>query len=325
MVRQLLGFATCVWLVSASTVAVGRVAGDSNSLAPRLAEVLEKLEAVRGADVSDELKERARLAVHQVLKTQLSLGLKGVRPLHLARTRGTASKAYALVIGNGNYEHLPSLETAVADAEAVAAGRFAPDVARVDAQRLADDAADHETPLSEVFEDQISCADVVLLTKPDLAGPEGVARAREVIAAEAPRPLPVIEVAEGAVDPRVILGLAAAAEDDLKMRPSHHDGLAEHDHEDFDSVVVELPDLVSPADLTARIEHLARERNVLRVKGYAAVAGKPMRLLVQAVGARVRTQYDRPWGADEPRCGRLVVIAEAGDIDEAAIRAALAG
>ncbi|GAA0305894.1 cobalamin biosynthesis protein CobW [Rhodovulum strictum] len=214
---------------------------------------------------------------------------------------------------------------AVADAEAVAAGRFAPDIAAIDAQRAADDSLDHETPLSEVFEDQISCADIVLLTKPDLAGPEGVATARAAIAAEAPRPLPVIEVAEGAVDPRVILGLGAAAEDDLHARPSHHDGADDHDHEDFDSVVIELPEQADPAILAGRIETLARKQNILRVKGHAAVAGKPMRLLVQAVGARVRHQYDRPWAPDEPRVTRLVIIAEHDDIDEGAIRAALGG
>ncbi len=214
---------------------------------------------------------------------------------------------------------------ALADAEAVAAGRFAPDVAAVDAQREADDSLDHETPLSEVFEDQISCADIVLLTKPDLAGPEGVARARALIAAESPRPLPVIEVAEGVIDPRVILGLEAAAEDDLHARPSHHDDAPEHDHDDFESVVIELPEIADPAELTARIEALATARNILRIKGHAAVAGKPMRLLVQAVGARVRHQFDRPWRSDEARAGRLVVIAEHDDIDAEAIRAALAG
>ena len=212
---------------------------------------------------------------------------------------------------------------ALADAEAVAAGRFAPNVAAVDAQRLADESIDHETPLSEVFEDQISCADLVLLTKPDLAGPDGVAKAREIIAAEAPRPLPVIEVAEGVVDPRVLLGLEAAAEDDLDARPSHHDTPHDHDHDDFESVVIDLPELDSPEALTARIEDLARSQNILRVKGYAAVKGKPMRLLVQAVGARVRHQYDRMWEAGEARQGRLVVIAEHDDINNAAIRAVL--
>ena len=212
---------------------------------------------------------------------------------------------------------------ALADAEAVAAGRFAPNVAAVDAQRLADDSIDHETPLSEVFGDQISCADIVLLTKPDLAGAEGIARARAVIAAEAPRQLPVVEVTEGAVDPRVILGLGAAAEDDIHARPSHHDDALDHDHDDFESVVIDLPEQADPEALSARIMALANARNILRVKGYAAVTGKPMRLLVQAVGARVRSQYDRPWAAGEDRRGRLVVIAEHDDIDEDAIRTAL--
>ncbi len=212
---------------------------------------------------------------------------------------------------------------ALADAEAVAAGRFAADVAAVEAQREADDSLDHETPLSEVFEDQISCADIVLLTKPDLAGETGLAEARAVVAAEAPRPLPVVEVAEGMVDPRIILGLEVAAENDLAARPSHHDTPHDHDHEDFESIIVDLPEQSDPAALKARIEALAIDHNILRVKGYAAVAGKPMRLLVQGVGARVRTQFDRPWMNGEPRQGRLVVIAEHDDIDEAAIRAAL--
>lgn len=212
---------------------------------------------------------------------------------------------------------------ALADAEAVAAGRFAPDVAAVDAQRAADDSLDHETPLSEVFEDQIACADIILLTKPDLAGLDGIARAKKMIAAETPRPLPVVEVAEGAVDPRVILGLGAAAEDDMEARPSHHDGPHDHDHEDFESIVVDVPELDNPMELVGRIERLANEMNILRVKGYAAVAGKPMRLLVQAVGARVRHQFDRPWYPSEARAGRLVVIAEHDDIRGDQIRAIL--
>ena len=211
---------------------------------------------------------------------------------------------------------------ALADAEAVAAGRFAPDEAAVQAQREADDSLDHETPLSEVFEDQIACADIVLLSKADLAGEAGLAAARAVIVAEAPRPLPILPLTDGVIDPRVILGLGAAAEDDLDARPSHHDGADDHEHEDFDSVVVELPEITDPADLTARIQLLARDQKILRVKGHVAVSGKPMRLLVQAVGERVRHQFDRPWG-DQPRLSRLVVIAEHDDIDPAAILRAL--
>ena len=211
---------------------------------------------------------------------------------------------------------------ALADAEAVADGRFAPNVAAVDAQREADDSLDHETPLSEVFEDQISCADIILLTKTDLAGADGIAKARAVIEAESPRPIPIVEISEGVVDPRVILGLAAAAEDDMDARPSHHDGHDDHEHDDFESIVVDIPEIADPADLVERIEAMAKDQNILRVKGYAAVKGKPMRLLVQAVGTRVRQQYDQPWGATERR-GRLVVIAEHDHVNPDAIRAAL--
>lgn len=213
---------------------------------------------------------------------------------------------------------------ALADAEAVAAGRFAPDEAAVQAQREADDSLDHETPLSEVFEDQISCADIVLLTKADLAGEAGIAAARKVIEAETPRPLPTLPITEGTIDPRTILGLEAAAENDLDARPSHHDGHHDHEHDDFDTVVLEIGEISDPEALAAAIQKLAREQNILRVKGHIAVAGKPMRLLVQAVGERVRHQYDRSWG-DTPRVSQLVVIAEHDHVDETAIRAVLEG
>lgn len=211
---------------------------------------------------------------------------------------------------------------ALADAEAVAAGRFAPNVEAVDAQRMADPSLDHETPLSEVFEDQIACADIILMSKADLAGEAGLAAARAVIVAESPRPIPILAMSEGIIDPALILGLNARAEDDLAARPSHHDGHDDHEHDDFDTVVIDLPEISDIDALVAAIQRLADEQHILRVKGYVAVSGKPMRLLVQAVGARVRHQFDRPWGAS-PRQGQLVVIAEHHHIDLAAIRSVL--
>ena len=211
---------------------------------------------------------------------------------------------------------------ALADAEAVANGRFAPDPAAVEAQRAADKNLDHETPLSEVFEDQIACADIVLLTKADLAGAARLEAAKTMIAAEMPRRVPMLPITNGAVDPRIILGLEAAAENDLAARPSHHDGEEDHEHDDFASVVIDLPEVNDIDALVASVQQLARKQNVLRAKGYIAVTGKPMRLLLQAVGERVRHQYDMPWGA-RPRQSKLVLIGEQGDIDEAAIRTGL--
>ena len=209
----------------------------------------------------------------------------------------------------------------LADAEAVAAGRFAGDVL---SQAVLQ--ADHDTPLGEVFEDQIACADIVLLTKADLAGEAGIAAARAVIEAEVAEKgrgrLPILAMTEGVIDPRVILGLNAKAEDDLLARPSHHDGEDGHEHDDFNSIVVSFGEVSDPDALTAAVARLATEMNILRVKGYVAVTGKPLRMLVQAVGERVRVQYDRPWGT-APRLSHLVVIAEQADIDETAIRAVL--
>ena len=210
---------------------------------------------------------------------------------------------------------------ALADAEAVAAGLFAPEAHAASATAAEHE---HETPLSEVFEDQVACADIVLLTKADLADAQARAKAREIILAEAPRKVPVIEVANGAIDPRLILGLNAEAEADLASRPSHHDGHDDHEHEDFDTLAIALPEIADVEALKQAIRRLAREQHVLRVKGYVAVKDKPMRLLVQAVGERVNAQFDRPFGADA-RVSRLVVIAEHDHIDEAAIRGALGG
>ena len=210
----------------------------------------------------------------------------------------------------------------LADAEAVAAGRFAPDLDAIAAQRAADNSIDHETPLSEVFEDQVSCADIVLLSKADLAGDAGLAAARLIISAESPRSVPMLAMTDGIIDPRVILGLNSAAEDDIAARPSHHDGDDDHEHDDFDSVAISLPETSDPEVLAESIRRLAREQNILRVKGYVAVTGKPMRLLVQAVGERVRSQFDRPWG-DSPLTSQLVVIAERHHIDRAAIETTL--
>jgi len=145
-----------------------------------------------------------------------------------------------------------------------------------------------------------------------------------MILAEAPRNIPVLDITEGRIDPRVVLGLGAAAEDDLDARPSHHEQHEEHDHDDFDTIVVTLPPGTDAETIVSRIEAIARDHSVLRAKGYVAIAGKPMRLLVQGVGTRVRTQFDRPWRTDEERLSRIVVIGERG-FDRAAVTSVLTG
>ncbi|MCP8940861.1 cobalamin biosynthesis protein CobW [Alsobacter sp. SYSU M60028] len=212
---------------------------------------------------------------------------------------------------------------AVVDAAAVADGRFADDPERLAAQREEDAAVDHDNPLEEVYEDQLLCADLVILNKADLVDADALSRVAGDIRQAIPRAVKVVEAREGKVDASVMLGIQAAAEDDLGQRPSHHDAEEGHDHDDFDSFVVDLPPVADPAALVARLAEVAAAHDVLRMKGFVEVTGKPMRLLVQGVGQRFRQQYDRAWPQGEPRRGRLVVIGEKG-LDRAAIEAALA-
>jgi cobalamin biosynthesis protein CobW len=211
---------------------------------------------------------------------------------------------------------------AVVDAGAVADGRFADDPEAVARQRSADPSLDHDNPLEEVYEDQLLCADMIVLNKADLVSAADLARIRGEIAQAIPRAVKIVETREGQVDPEVLLGVAAAVEDDLARRRSHHDGEAAHDHDDFDSFVVDLPQVADHGAFAARLAAVAQAHGVLRMKGYVDVANRPMRLLVQGVGQRFRGEFDRPWRQDEARKGRLVVIGEKG-IDRRAIAAAL--
>ena len=213
---------------------------------------------------------------------------------------------------------------AVVDGAAVAAGRFADDPAAVARQRAEDSSLDHDNPLEEVFEDQILCADLILLNKADLMTDADRKSVIGEIGKVLPRAVALVETRHGQVPVKVLLGLGAAAEADLAARPSHHDLEGEHDHEDFDTFIVDLPAYASPQALVDRMVKAAEEHDVLRMKGFVEIDGKPMRLLVQGVGARIQHQFDRRWPDGAPRRGRLVVIGQKG-FDQAGIRAILLG
>ncbi len=213
---------------------------------------------------------------------------------------------------------------AVVDGAAVAAGRFADDPEAIARQRAEDSSLDHDNPLEEVFEDQLQCADLVILNKADLISDDEKNSVVSEIGKVLPRAVALVQARHGQVPVKVLLGLGAAAENDLAARPSHHDLEGEHDHEDFDTFIVELPSYASPQALVERMAKAAEEHDVLRMKGFVEVEGKPMRLLVQGVGARIQHQFDRRWPVGEPRRGRLVVIGGKG-LDQAAIRKTLIG
>ena len=212
---------------------------------------------------------------------------------------------------------------AVVDGAAVAAGRFADDPAKLAAQRAADPNVDHDNPLEEVYQDQLLCADLIVLNKTDLIDDATRARVEAEITAVVPRAVKIVATRGGKLDAALLLGLDARAEDDLANRPSCHDDEPEHDHDDFDSFVVPVAAVVEPESFLRKLAKLAEDHDVLRIKGFVAVEGKPMRLLVQGVGGRFEKSFDRAWGREEARDGRLVVIGEKG-LNQTAIRQALA-
>lgn len=222
----------------------------------------------------------------------------------------------------------------VVDGRAVKDGRFAHSVEAVDAQRKQDENLDHETPLSELFEDQVACADMIVVNKTDLLNGSEATDLVAQLQGESRDGVQVVKTSMGKLPIDVLLGQGVGAETDMAARheihhhhhdhddDDHHDDDHHHDHDEFESFVVSRPEIT---DGTAFAEHVAeviRTHDILRLKGFAAVAGKPMRLTLQAVGPRVDTYFDRPFAADETRETRLVVIGQAG-LDRAAIEAAL--
>ncbi len=197
----------------------------------------------------------------------------------------------------------------VVDCMAVAAGTFASDPQAVEAQRKADENLEHETPLQELFEDQLACADLVVLNKTDLVDQKVKAQVEELIKQELPRAVKIVESVSGQLDSSILLGFQAAVEDNLETRPSHHDSEEEHEHDDsITSTHLILDRAFDPEKLQHELEKLTEQQEIYRIKGFVAVPNKSMRLVMQGVGKRFDKFYDRPWQAEEPRTTQLVFI-----------------
>ncbi|MCF6405156.1 cobalamin biosynthesis protein CobW [Chitinophaga filiformis] len=186
---------------------------------------------------------------------------------------------------------------------------------RVQAQRLADDSLDHETPIEELFEDQLSCADLVVMTKKDLVDETQYEEVRAIIAGKVRPDVKMVAAANGVLSAEILLGVNAAAEDDLDSRHSHHEedhanGL-EHEHDDdIDSVVVDIHAPHTPETLIEALKELIGEYEIYRIKGFIDVPGKPMRMVLQGVSNRFDHYFDRKWKDGETRKTSLVIIGD---------------
>jgi cobalamin biosynthesis protein CobW len=208
----------------------------------------------------------------------------------------------------------------VVDALALSEGRVTLDEGAVAAQRAADNSVDHDDPIEEVFEDQLACADLVVLSKSDLVSSDALADIEHRLVAVL-RPGVRIVRSHGALLPAVLIGLNSAAEDDMVARAGHHGEGEEHDHDDFDSIVVTPSPANSVDAMRLRISDALNLSGVLRVKGHARISDRAAPIVVQAVGSRVDLSFARP---DVKQAEHLVVIGLRG-FDGEAVRRALAG
>ncbi len=214
----------------------------------------------------------------------------------------------------------------VVDAKALSEGRFADDEQALEAQRAADPSLDHENPIEELFEDQLNAADMVIVNKTDLLAAGEISTVDRELKGKVRTATRLVHATQGAVDISVLLGLGATAENDMQNRLSHHEmeGEEQHDHDDFVTFIVPVTSTGNRDSLLKRIETTIAQHEILRIKGFASIEGSNARLLVQAVGPRLNSYFERPWRDGETRRTELVVIGEK-HMDRVAIENALQG
>ena len=219
------------------------------------------------------------------------------------------------------------------DGPALAQGYVVADEAALEAQRRADEELDHESPIDELFEDQIGAANLILISKSDVCSQDDIARVKDKLAEELNHPTPTLTIHQDAVPVSAILGLQMDASDIERASHSHHHHHHhdeegdhhhhhhDHGHDEFESFIIEIGEIADAAAFQAQLSAVAQKYQILRAKGAMHVTGKALPLIVQAVGARVDSYFARQ---DVRAAGSLVVIGLAG-LDRQAITTDLQG
>ena len=211
------------------------------------------------------------------------------------------------------------------------------DRAKVQSQRLDDENLDHESSIEELFEDQLSCADLIVMTKSDLISKDAYAEVSSIIQDRVGDQIKLISAVKGDIPVDVLLGIDAKTEDRADQIHSHHEAHHHHHHQDhshshdhdhdhdhdetINSIVIEITAAHTPKQLITVLKSLVHEHHIYRIKGMIHVPGKPMRMIVQGVAERFENYFDRKWEDGERKATRLVIIGE--HINEAKLQNAI--
>ena len=170
---------------------------------------------------------------------------------------------------------------------------------------------------------QLRAADLLVLNKTDLVGPEQLAETRAWLRELVGPSTAIVETAFGAVPADVVLGARTPGEQaegrrDHGDRGRDHDG-RDHEHDDRDhrrAFETWSWSGAAPISGSGLVEELkALPDGIVRAKGLLHLHEDPAnRYILQVVGRRFSIHADRPWRGDEP-ASQLVVVGLPGSVD----------
>lgn len=234
---------------------------------------------------------------------------------------------------------------AVVDGEALAAGHVVGDLAALERQRREDPSLDHLEAIEDLFSDQLAAADLVLISRADLLDAQQLQAVEARLQPLLPRGTPTLTIAQGQIDPALLLGLGPASPlrsdgPDQATGPHHshapgpqhshapgphhgdgdhalphdHDSAHgdhhehEHQHVAIHSFVVRRRGVIDHRTLERRLQQILESVPVLRLKGRLRLRDRRLPLQIQGVGRRLDCWFE---AADEPGS-----VAGAGSAEE---------
>ncbi|MEN2495131.1 MAG: hypothetical protein TECD_01049 [Hyphomicrobiaceae bacterium hypho_1] len=179
----------------------------------------------------------------------------------------------------------------------------------------------HYSSLYKIFKDQLSCADLIVLNKHELLLDSSIENIDQLIKSEKKPGVQLIKSVHGNIPSELIMSNSIGVKNNIGVNHMDHNHDT-HAHDEFKSVSVNIPSAINQQVVERVVAEVVKDYGILRVKGFAVIEGKSMRLIVQAVGPRVQTYFDCHWTDLEQKKGYLVLIGQKG-LDRGAIASAL--
>ena len=181
------------------------------------------------------------------------------------------------------------------DGQALSKGSPVGDITSLEKQRQDDPNIDHLTPIDELFKDQLSVADLVLLSRSDVISNNSIDSIKNSFSSKIREGTMVIPISHGQVDPSIVLGLRDP-EDLLfnNIDNNHSDNNDDHSHQHLNiiSSSIRYEGLVNQQQLQEYLLEICSQFQILRLKGRIWINGKSIPLQIQMVGPRLNSWYE---------------------------------